>query len=286
VRVPPYAKVVGAVFAGLIVCGLYIVGADRLCPVEERKPLSIGDLQVYQWPQNENQTSSQTDNQRTGQKSGSVLSIFASLQAKAEQPPTKAQSDNQKHQPRKWVTIVCDVKVGDIAIAFLTYCLVLVTGWLVRATSLLAEHIPVVERAYVFGGANPPLIAEKPEKQYDASRLAVMINNYGKTPAVIGWVAIATCDESDLSKPPNPDWSNGQWAGYVLPSGAHNFESSVTCKTAPGKVVYGRIWYRGVFDRCYSSGFALWIKPGLPAVAGHDDYWKDRKETSLRPEGV
>lgn len=111
-RVPPYAKFVLAIFAGLVVCGGYITGADLLCPVEKQGPLSIDDLQVYQRPQRENQARNQRDNQGISQKSRSIGSIFTPLQANAEQPPTKGQSDDKNHQPRKWVSIQLNSEGG------------------------------------------------------------------------------------------------------------------------------------------------------------------------------
>ena len=280
-RVPPYAKFVLAIFAGLVVCGGYITGADLLCPVEKQGPLSIDDLQVYQRPQRENQARNQRDNQGISQKSRSIGSIFTPLQANAEQPPTKGQSDDKNHQPRKWVSIVCDVKLADIVIAFLTYCLVLVTGWLVRATiglqdvtAELVRHGTISDRAHVSGGAN------RAQTQTGEQFLVVTVNNYEASPAFIGTIAATVCEKSDLDLPLAPTWQKTEWKGYVFGSVAGQ-QTDVVLPVQIDKVIIGRIWYRDIFKNCHSAGFALEIN-GLRAV-GKGSYWEDRDENDLGP---
>ena len=124
-------------------------------------------------------------------------------------------------------------------------------------------------------------------KKVDYSKFILVINNYEKTPAFIGWIAMSTCEENELGKPPNPNWSNGRWVGYNLASGTRDHPTDIACDTELGKVIYGRIWYRDIFDKCRSSGFALRMtKTDLPGVSGHDEYWTDREESSLHPPGV
>jgi hypothetical protein len=167
-------------------------------------------------------------------------------------------------------------------LAISTILLWLSTVGLLRATRRAAEHIPRVERAYISGGANfPTRTLYTGDIQADASRLVVTINNYGKTPAFIGTVAVPTCDklEPKFSGP----WQRQEWKGYVLPAPTHNLLSDVDCNYEKDKIIFGRIWYRDIFMKCHSCGFALYMREGLPAVPGHDAYWEDRDEPDLGP---
>lgn len=191
----------------------------------------------------------------------------------------------QVEHPRWLTKFFCDAKAADFAIIFLTLCLVLVTGWLVRATvglqevtAILTKHVPIVERAYVFGGAGHPVV----KGVADPMRLVVTINNYGKTPTFIGTVAIGTCPREHLGKPRT--WEKYEWKGYALPAPSQ-LVSDVDCEYKAGDVVIGRIWYRDIFNQCHSTGFALHMNQGkgLPAVPGHDEYWQEREEKDLGP---
>jgi hypothetical protein len=145
-----------------------------------------------------------------------------------------------------------------------------------------SRRCPRVERAYISGGANfPTRTLYTGDIQADASRLVVTINNYGKTPAFIGTVAVATCDklEPKFSGP----WQRQEWKGYVLPAPTHDLLSDVDCNYEKDKIIFGRIWYRDIFMKCHSCGFALYMREGLPAVPGHDAYWEDRDEPDLGP---
>jgi hypothetical protein len=145
-------------------------------------------------------------------------------------------------------------------------------------TKIAAEHIPKVERAYIFGGAGHPVINDVA----DATRLVVTINNYGKTPAFVGTVAIGTSPWAALDK--FSTWKNYKWKGYALPAPSQ-FTSDVDCPYRAGEIVYGRIWYRDIFNKCHSAGFALVMHAteGLPAVPGHEEYWQEREENDLGP---
>jgi len=47
-----------------------------------------------------------------------------------------------------------------------------------------------------------------------------------------------------------------------------------------GKVIVGRIWYRDIFNKCWSVGFAL-NTDTLTAVGDHESYWEERPEQNL-----
>lgn len=151
-----------------------------------------------------------------------------------------------------------------------------------KVTGIAAQHIPHVERAYISGGAN---VANRTLStghiQVDSSRLVVTINNYGKTPAFIGTVAVATSDK--LGPKFSGPWQRQEWKGYVLPAPTRSLRPDVHCNYEQDKIVFGRIWYRDIFMKHHSCGFALYMREGLPAVPGHEAYWEDRDEKDLGP---
>src|SRR5262245_24902806 len=127
---------------------------------------------------------------------------------------------------------------GGLALS--TIALWLSTRSLWKVTRIAAEHIPHVERAYVSGGAQWMSV--------DLSQFCVTINNYGKTPAFIGTVIIQTI-EASREVPQKPVYAEeGIFAGDVVRPG-DTLKSSLTHKChADGRVIYGRIYYRDIFN--------------------------------------
>ena len=161
-----------------------------------------------------------------------------------------------------------------VVLGFSTVFLWLSTRKLWRITRIAAEHIPRVERAYVSGGAR--------WTDDNTTHLRVTINNYGKTPAFIGTVILQISESKTL--PQEPVYSEvGEFLGYVLKPDI-TAPSTITRPCLPdGRVVYGRIYYRDIFKKCHSSGFALKALPGMPAAQVPDAYWVDRDEPDLGP---
>src|SRR5262245_53016606 len=139
-------------------------------------------------------------------------------------------------------------------LALSTIGLWLSTRRLWRVTRVAAEHIPNVERAYVSGGAR---------WMDGATQLRITINNYGKTPAFVGTVIIDTV-EAGRPVPQKPVYAEkGVFAGYVVKPDV-TLETSLTCKCpADGRLVYGRIYYRDIFNKYHSIGFALSALSGM-----------------------
>jgi hypothetical protein len=146
-----------------------------------------------------------------------------------------------------------------------------------NVTRVAAEHIPRVERAYIYGGANYRLT-----EQGQPISLVVKVNNFGKTPAFIGTIAATICPELDLTRPIT--WQDQQWMGWVLPAPTLDIGAPVELPfTRFGEVIVGRIWYRDIFNDCHSTGFVLRLATnGLPAVGGQE-HWQDRPEPDLGP---
>ena len=121
-------------------------------------------------------------------------------------------------------------------LALCTFFLTIYTGVVANATKHAADHIPIVERAYVSGGAGHPVI----DDVIDMGRLVATINNYGKTPAFIGTVAVARCELSNL--PDEPEWDKKEWKGYVVAPGTPSLVSDVSLVFIPDCAFIGRIW--------------------------------------------
>ena len=137
-------------------------------------------------------------------------------------------------------------------------------------------------RAYVSGGLG------RHEEMPVGHLLYVTINNYGTTPAFIGTVTATLMVESEL--PPMPREEDlGEFMGYVLPP-VHDIGKSYPSKRSvlwdgkPGMVVYGRIYYRDIFEKCRSSGFLLRIIAANNSEAiAREPYWEERDEADLGP---
>jgi len=160
-------------------------------------------------------------------------------------------------------------------LALSTIGLWLSTRKLWRVTRVAAEHIPHVERAYVSGGARWTDVG--------ATQFCVTINNYGKTPAFVGTIIIETV-EVGRPVPQKPVYAaKGSFMGYLIKPDI-TLQSSLTgACPADGRLIYGRIYYRDIFNKCHSSGFALQALPGMPAAQVPDAYWDDRDERDLGP---
>jgi hypothetical protein len=74
--------------------------------------------------------------------------------------------------------------------------------------------------------------------------------------------------------------------GYTLKPDTKDQQSITRMYDAPDtpSIIYGRIFYRDIFNTCHSSGFALTIRDdGLPAAEVPKGYWEDRDEPDLGP---
>jgi hypothetical protein len=169
-------------------------------------------------------------------------------------------------------------KIAVIAsISALLQFFALVVTW-----SLMKDTARRQLRAYVSGGLG------KYSDMPVGWRLYVTINNYGTTPAFIGTVSATLIAESELPATPRED-DPGEFMGYVLPP-VHDMEKSYASKCSvwwqgkPGECVYGRIYYRDIFDKCRSVGFLLRIIAANKNEAiASEVYWKERDEADLGP---
>jgi hypothetical protein len=198
------------------------------------------------------------------------------------QQPSPEQEAAPKHQ-QELTKAATDQKIADFtallfwattALAGIAGLPLLVFGWQGWQLKRTVQHLTISERAHVSGGANRCTTRDGREA------LIVTINNYGKTPAFIGNVAATVCNKAELTN--FPGWEVNEWKGYVF-GPTPNQLSDIMFEYEAGKVIVGRIWYRDIFQKCHSVGFAL-NTDDLTAVGDHESYWKEREEKSIRPE--
>ena len=81
-------------------------------------------------------------------------------------------------------------------LALSTLLLWIYTRRVANAAKIAAEHLPAVERAYVFGGPTDLFLL------HDQASVRLAMQNYGKTPAVIrGWLVEFVAQEPRGAKP-------------------------------------------------------------------------------------
>ncbi|MCJ7528464.1 MAG: hypothetical protein MUO37_10225 [Methyloceanibacter sp.] len=135
----------------------------------------------------------------------------------------------------------------------------------VKAARVAAEHIPAVERAYVFGGPTDLFLL------HDQATVRLAMQNYGKTPAVIrGWVVEFVAQEP-RGRTPAYDEAKRTVTNEILEpeklfSPATIFRSEVA---APFFVV-GYIAYEDVFRHAHTTRFCVGVtRDGKAAYGGH-----------------
>jgi hypothetical protein len=199
------------------------------------------------------------------------------------QPPSSEQEAAAKHQ-EELIKTATEKKIADFTallfwattgLAVIAGFQLFVFGWQGWQLKRTVNHLVISERAHVSGGANRGVTSDGIREV-----LIVTINNYGKTQAFIGNVAATICKKEELTN--FPGWKVNKWKGYVFGRGDKQL-SDIVFEYEAGKVIVGRIWYRDIFQKCYSVGFAL-NTDNLTAVGDHESYWEEREEKNIRPE--
>jgi hypothetical protein len=171
------------------------------------------------------------------------------------------------------------VAVATVIIAAFTIILGVFTISLARSTRVAAEHIPLVERAYLFGGPDTRTLTVRDDLNLIQFKFGV--KNNGKTPGIVAeiWVEFLT-DEPTSG---NPIYRRGQ-AGVngrlaepdaVLSAGddaSSLFPPPFSC--TPGERYFaGYIIYTDIFKKTHTSRFCTrfdfdnrsWHRVGPPA---------------------
>jgi hypothetical protein len=221
------------------------------------------------------------DSQRGSESAPLIIKIL---------PPAPTEQEPAARHQEELGKAATDKKIADLtellsyattALAVIAVFQLLVFGWQGYHLWRTVDHLAISERAHVSAGANRGKIG-------NTEVLVVTINNYGKTPASIGTVAATICEEAELSSFPGwgvNEWDGHsfvkEWKGYVFGQ-VDGQRTDVVLPFQAGKVIAGRIWYRDIFNRRYSVGFAL-KTDDLTAVGNREPFWEERKEKNLRP---
>jgi hypothetical protein len=150
-------------------------------------------------------------------------------------------------------------------LALSTLLLWIYTRQVANAAKIAAEHLPAVERAYVFGGPTDLFLL------HDQASVRLAMQNYGKTPAVIrGWLVEFVAQEPHGKKTAY-DGSRRIVANDILEpfklfSPPTVFRSEIP---APFYIV-GYIAYDDVFRKSHTTRFCVGVgRDGKAAYAGN-----------------
>lgn len=153
-------------------------------------------------------------------------------------------------------------------LALSTLLLWIYTRRVANAARAAAEHVPAVERAYVFGGPTDLFLL------HDQATVRLAMQNYGKTPAVIReWLVEFLAQEPRGRKPAydgaKRTLTNEILEPFKLYSPATVFRSEIP---APFYIV-GYIVYDDVFRRSHTTRFCVGVaRDGKAAFGGHPEW--------------
>jgi len=221
------------------------------------------------------------ENQRGSESAPFIIKILPPGQSEQE-PAARHQEELSKAATDKKIADFIELLFyAAVALVVIAVVPLFVFAWQGYQLWRTVDHLAISERAHVSAGAHRGKIG-------NADVLVITINNYGKTPASIGTVAATICEEAELSSFPGwgvNEWEGHpfvkEWKGYVFGQ-VDGQRTDVVLPFQTGKVIAGRIWYRDIFKRRYSVGFAL-KTDDLTAVGNREPFWEEREEKNLRP---
>lgn len=141
-----------------------------------------------------------------------------------------------------------------------TLMMAIYTAVVARATKTAADHIPTVERAYLFGG--PTKIEALADK--NVTNFKLIVDNSGKTPAIINEVCIRYLF-SEPSGLPNYTDAKISWVDFMINAGVSGqilpFDAGLN--TVKPFFVAGYFGYLDIFRKSHKSRFCVRIRPDL-----------------------
>jgi hypothetical protein len=183
----------------------------------------------------------------------------------------------------------------DCLVAEYTRALARVTVWLVGVTGLLAiatltaaiaakrsaDHIPITERAYVFGG-----VGQRGTVKVDGEVVGIWVRitmaNYGKTPAFVSHTCIGWCKLDDL--PDVPIYRkrveiSDMYFPLMKMEEVRPTPAKVIMPPDGQYVVFQRVYYQDIFGSTRSSGsiYRLYEEGGNiydEPIAAKKLYWE------------
>ena len=170
---------------------------------------------------------------------------------------------------RTEASIVSPVELGLIALTALlalsTLLLWFYTRRVANAAKAAAEHVPAVERAYVFGGPTDLFLL------HDQATVRLAMQNYGKTPAIIREWLVEFLAEEPKGREPTYGSSDRTVTNEILEPCKLFSPATVYRSDDPAPFyIVGYIVYDDVFRRPHTTRFCVGIaRDGKAAFAGH-----------------
>jgi hypothetical protein len=135
----------------------------------------------------------------------------------------------------------------------------------VNAARIAAEHIPAVERAYVFGGPTDLFLL------HDQASVRLAMQNYGKTPAVIREWLVEFVAQEPRGRKPAYDGSKRTVINEILePFKLFSPPTVFRSEIAAPFYIIGYLTYEDVFRHSHTTRFCVGVaRDGKAAYAGH-----------------
>lgn len=153
-------------------------------------------------------------------------------------------------------------------LALSTLLLWIYTRRVANAAKIAAEHLPAVERAYVFGGPTDLFLL------HDQASVRLAMQNYGKTPAVIREWSVEFVAQEPRGGKPAYDKSKRTPTNEILePFKLFSPPTVFRSEIAAPFFIVGYIGYEDVFRQSHTTRFCVGVaRDGKAAYAGHAEW--------------
>jgi hypothetical protein len=150
-------------------------------------------------------------------------------------------------------------------LALSTLLLWVYTRRVANAAKIAAEHLPAVERAYIFGGPTDLFLL------HDQASVRLAMQNYGRTPAVIrGWLVEFLAQEPHGQKPAYDETKRTATNEILEPNKLFSPPMVFRSEIAAPFFIVGYIAYDDVFRHSHTTRFCVGVaRDGKAAYAGH-----------------
>jgi hypothetical protein len=150
-------------------------------------------------------------------------------------------------------------------LALSTLLLWVYTRRVANAARIAAEHLPAVERAYIFGGPTDLFLL------HDQASVRLAMQNYGRTPAVIrGWLVEFLAQEPHGRKPAYDESKRTATNEILEPNKLFSPPVVFRSEIAAPFFIVGYILYDDVFRQSHTTRFCVGVaRDGKAAYAGH-----------------
>ena len=143
-------------------------------------------------------------------------------------------------------------------LALVTMVLAISTRSAAKAAKAAADHIPTVERAFVYGGVHPRGRWRETRGGEDVIVVRFSMANYGKTPGLLTSIKFGSCKLADLPDQPNytKEVQISDWYFPEMKMDEVRFpdDAEITVPSDGEHVVFQRVFYHDVFNKAHFTG--------------------------------